>query len=271
MEIRCVTRNLGRRTRSHEWVEALYARPLDAPHVALLQELPAGRLSVPKHIEVLPESPEAVAGRQCRSAVLVDRNVLEVNSSGGYLHESLLGSYVAQVGLTSSEGGRLTVVSVHASPNPLTPEHREAVDVQRLKRRSEKHVWYADVVADELVRLLDRARPGHVLAAGDFNEAHAWDDTYRTDSSAEFFGRLADGGYVDATMAAWKKEHTTQVAQRYQVDRVFGSAGLDVHLASEPTDCLGRDDELSDHLPIRFALTAPAPPPAAGTPSPPSR
>jgi len=226
VEIQCVTRNLGRRTRSREWIERLYGGEPAAPHLALIQELPVGPLSLPDHIVALPETPTAVASRGCRSAILIDRNVLTPVTRATYLNEAVLGSYVARADVITASGGRLTALSVHASPSPLTPEHQAMVSAERLQRRAERHPWYADVIADELVRLLLTGPPGHVLAAGDFNEASGWDTKYGTDSCAECFSRLADGRYVDATRTAWSEEFTTQTAQPYQVDRIFGSEPL---------------------------------------------
>lgn len=235
----------------------LYDSEAAAPHLALLQELPAGPLSLPDHIVALPETPTAVASRGCRSALLIDRNVLTPAGRAEYLNEVILGSYIARADVTTASGGPLSVLSVHASPNPLTPEHQAMVSAERLRRRAERHPWYADVIADELVRLLQMIRPGHVLVAGDFNEAYGWDTKYGTNSCAEFFGRLADGSYVDATRAAWPEEVTTQTAQPYQVDRIFGSDGLEVRLSADPKLCVGADDGLSDHLPITFTVAVP--------------
>lgn len=131
------------------------------------------------------------------------------------------------------------------------------VSAERLQRRAERPPWYADVIADELVRLLPTTHPGHVLAGGDFNEAYGWDTKYGTDSCAELFRRLADGSYADATRAAWPAELTTQTAQPYQVDRIFGSERLEVRLSADPTLCVGADDGLSDHLPITFTVAVP--------------
>jgi len=91
VEIQCVTRNLGRRTRSREWIERLYDSESAAPHLALLQELPAGPLSLPDHIVALPETPTAVTSRGCRSAILIDRNVLTPAGREEYLNEVILG------------------------------------------------------------------------------------------------------------------------------------------------------------------------------------
>lgn len=253
--MRCVTRNLGRRTRSSEWLDALYAEPDTAPQLVLLQELPAGRLRLPEYIVALPETLDATS-RGCRSAVLIDSRSITPVTAGDYLHAGVLGNYVARVEVEAEGGGRLTVVSVHASPNPLTPEHWMAVP-ERLRRQSEQHPSYADVVGDDLIRLLAQLKPDHVLAAGDFNEAYGWDSSHDTDSSAEFFCRLIEGGYVDATQAAWQTEVATQTAQPYQVDRIFGSSGLSVHVDPDPAQCVGSDDGLSDHLPLAFSVTLP--------------
>jgi endonuclease/exonuclease/phosphatase family metal-dependent hydrolase len=262
MELRCVTRNLGRRTRSREWIEHLYEDEAAAPHVAFLQELPAGPLSLPDHVVALPEEPTAVGSSRCRSAILVDRRVLTPAAPAMYLREAVLGNYVARTDLKMTSGGRLTALSVHASPNPLSLDHRAMVSAEHLQRQAERHPWYADVIGDEMVQLLAATRPDHVLAAGDFNEAYGWDSRYRTDSCAEFFGKLASGGYIDATRAAWPEELSTQTAQPYQVDRIFGSEGLQVRLPADPTRSVGLDDGLSDHLPIVFTVESPTRPEA---------
>jgi endonuclease/exonuclease/phosphatase family metal-dependent hydrolase len=64
-------------------------------------------------------------------------------------------------------------------------------------------------------------------------------------------------GYIDATRASWPAELTTQTAQPYQVDRIFGSDGIEVRLSANPTLCIGLDDGLSDHLPISFTIAVP--------------
>lgn len=175
-----------------------------------------------------------------------------------YINDAVLGSYVARVDVKTAAGESLTVVSVHASPNPLTALHADLVPAADLMRRAERHAWYADVIGHELIRLHREASSVHVLAAGDFNEAYGWDKRYATDSCAEFFARLADGGLIDATQAAWSAEVPTQTAHPYQVDRIFGSRGLEVRLPNDPTMCLSSDDGLSDHLPITFTVALPS-------------
>lgn len=213
-----------------------------------------GPLRLPDHVVALPETAEAVTSRHCRSAVLVDSRALTPTDPGRYLHADVLGQYVAGIAVKTENGARLTVVSVHASPNPLTAEHREAAQPDRLRRQSERQVWYADLVGEELLRVLDRTKPDPVLAAGDFNEAYGWDASHGGDSSAEFFRRLGDGGFVDVTQAAWRREVSTHTSKPYQVDRIYGSRGLNVQVAIDPGLSLGPDDGLSDHLAISFSV-----------------
>jgi len=131
-------------------------------------------------------------------------------------------------------------------------------------------------LSDHIVALPETPTAVASRVAGDFNEAYGWDTKYGTDSCAEFFGRLADGSYVDATRAAWPEEVTTQTAQPYQVDRIFGSDGLEVRLSADPKLCVGADEGLSDHLPITFTVAVPprplsaVPPAAAACPGAPA-
>lgn len=120
------------------------------------------------------------------------------------------------------------------------------------RRAAEAHVYYSDVISQELVAL---AKTGGLVVAGDFNEAHAWDLSHKTTTSAEFFDRLATNGLVDVTARAWLGEVTTQTKHPYQVDRIFASTDVDVEV-KEAAEAIGPDDGCSDRFPIAFSITA---------------
>ncbi len=129
----------------------------------------------------------------------------------------------------------------------------------RRRTRSERHPWYADVIADELVRLLPTTHPGHVLAAGDFNEAYGWDTKY----APLLRGALPQAGRRqsrrrDPSGLARRANHADRPALPGRSDlRQQGPGGPAL---GRPTLCVGADDGLSDHVHVCGAAATLIPP-----------
>jgi hypothetical protein len=249
MDMKCVTRNLGRWPASQQWVDAnAAAKSWD---ILFLQEIPApSGIRVPAGYHAFPRDLQPQRDRgHCRSVILVAEAVLPYVQSSRFVLPEVLDDYVAEVVVCGDGRAPLTLVCVHASPKALLSDEAPHT---AWRRDAEVRIFYSDVITGELAAL---ATDGHrVLAAGDFNEAMSWDPAYRTTTSAEFFGRLGTHGFRDVTASVWDGEVTTQTRHPYQVDRIFATADVEVALEPHETS-LGPNDGLSDHLPISFTLT----------------
>jgi hypothetical protein len=210
-----VTANLGGKfstdavkAGSVRWAQqAIERRPL----VVFAQEVPSAswlKVWSAAGYEVALGGPPSWA---VQSAVITDRRLtVEPVSVGEFPNLGYHGSYVAAVRWSSSRGDVL-LASVHASPNPAEPERYDWVgDLPAARsgggdsRYVGNTLWDSDLV---LHTLSEMARTGGaVLAAGDFNEARAFDiaaDGTRLGTwGQEYFDRVASCGFV-----AWASEN----------------------------------------------------------------
>jgi hypothetical protein len=250
MDLRCVTRNLGRRTAAGEWV--LSAASGDrAAAIMFLQELPVSGITVPVGYTAVPIASSDAVGTGdyvCRSALLLrdaEVRLLEVLERESPVRA--LGPYgvAARVDIA---GESFLLVSVHASPRELGDVVLPEGLTPRVRTPCERVAWWSDVALAGL-RGVSAER---LLVAGDFNEAREWDKNNRNHScSVAFFKEVAEVGLVDATWEAWGREHPTRANPHYQLDRVFHSKDIAsrVRMGGTPAP-----DPVSDHAPIWFSL-----------------
>lgn len=170
-------------------------------------------------------------------------------------------SYVASASVELPGLGAAALVSMHASPNvvpeaelatyPSPPDPRSGGS-----SRDAGRLFYSDLVVDALA---DAATRGPVLAAGDLNEARAWDDGHPGETwGTEFFGGLESRGLHDITFGLWGEERRTRFHAShpaYQLDIVLAShivAPLVVDAAVDDgwTDDAVASEGLSDHAPV---------------------
>jgi hypothetical protein len=187
-------------------------------------------------------------GGHCRCLTLVAEKHVAFVSDEGFILPDRLGDYVSELVLKMPQRPPLHLINVHACPRPVTFDETPC---EQWRRPSEARVYYSDVVSCELVA---RAAAGkHVVAAGDFNEAHEWDVRHNTRSSHEFLSRLESAGFADVTRGAWASEVTTQTKHPHQVDRIFASTQTSIAVDAAELS-LDADDGLTDHLPITFTV-----------------
>jgi endonuclease/exonuclease/phosphatase family metal-dependent hydrolase len=161
---------------------------------------------------------------RCRSGIAVHGRL--GRSDGVELSTSPYhGSYLAAARVTLESVGLVTCVSVHASPKELTPRYLDQWIWEPPPRRrggpSDPPVWDSDHVLGTLAMT---AREGPVLAAGDLNEARAWDTTHAGSWGEDWFSFACEAGLHDLTYIAWHEERPTY--GRLQADHVLSTEHL---------------------------------------------
>jgi hypothetical protein len=158
---------------AREWVKAAVSEGID---LLFLQECPDGLGPIlGDRYATFSHDGEKPAYR-CRSILAVRRTPLlrasRYSVSTGDYHGSYLAAATIQLGTLTP----LVAVSVHASPTPYDDRYRDdwpgrLPDERRVQ--TGQRLWDADLVLETLVRIA--AQGCDVLAAGDFNEARAFD------------------------------------------------------------------------------------------------
>lgn len=269
MTLTAVTANFGcaspappgvqarRRERAEQHAQMLRAQEVD---LVLAQEIPAigwieSWRSAGYAVITEEQTPYAV-----RSAVISRHTVTPVSLRSAAYH----GSYLAAASV-ELDCGPVTLVSVHASPSPLTAEHIASGTAlirgaqQRIGGRTGQW-WDADFVLGTLADLVSDGH--HVLAAGDYNECRRWDETHPgTTWGQQYFENVRQAGLTSVTSAHWTRERQTYLGSDagYQLDHVLASADVaplidDVTLQSwEPNDV--ESGTSPDHAWIGFSIT----------------
>ena len=163
-----------------------------------------------------------------------------------------LGTYAAAVDVQTLMGNVL-LASLHTSPSRVPLEEaaqlESSFNIDIGVRSCEAGPWWSDVGAAALEALSDRA----VVAAGDYNEALAWDPAHPGHRCGhEFFDRLHRFGVTDAASQSWGGERATRRSPDYQLDRVLTSASAAPRVQVADGD--PAFDDVSDHAPIWFDL-----------------
>ena len=295
--LRCLVLNAGgtylqTKTEAVAWAVAVAADPVHRPDLAFIQEVPSQAW-----LDAWCEQDYRVIlghqrGWKVRSAILtrLDEAHCAPLTPQELPELEYHGEYVAAARLKGWDhgGGDLTVLSVHASPNPASDEHVAVYPAREAIRRRDggadpRHrglLFDADVVLETIAR----AGPA-VLACGDLNEARGWDDLPQHTGhtwGAEFFGtRTPDGqliggsipalGLVEVALSDDGSEVVTRRKPGHpwlQLDHIITTAPLAtlIHdIAVDPAWTAGTREAagLADHAPIRFTLTrATSQPPA---------
>ena len=132
------------------------------------------------------------------------------------------GSFVAGATVTLPSVGSAAVVSVHASPTPLTAADKERWPA-RLPESRGAELWDSDFA---LATVQELALGLQVIAAGDWNEARAWDKTHSGHWGEQFFKNVKEAKLMDCTYDRWSgKERPTHHV--YQDDHLFATDEVD--------------------------------------------
>lgn len=269
MTLTAVTANFGcaspaaqgvqarRRERAEQHAHMLRAREVD---LVFAQEIPASGWieswrSAGYTVITEEQTPYAV-----RSAVIARHAVTPVSLDSAAYHGSYLAAARIDLGC-----GPVTLVSVHASPSPLTSEYIASGTalIRGAKQRAvgrEGQWWDADFVLGTLADLVSDGH--HVLAAGDYNECLRWDETHPgTTWGQEYFENVGQAGLTSVTSAHWTHEQQTYLGSDagYQLDHVLASADVAALIESvtlqpwEPSDV--ESGTSPDHAWIGFSIT----------------
>lgn len=162
---------------------------------------------------------------RCRSGVAVHESIGEMTPLA-LETTAYHGSYLAAAEVPLGSAGRVICVSVHASPTILRQEDLERWRWTLPRRRrgstSEPPLWDSDFVLSTLGALVQTG--ASVLAAGDLNEARAWDLHRGGHWGEDWFAFAEELGLHDVTFRAWGEERPTHAS--YQDDHVLATADL---------------------------------------------
>lgn len=266
-----VTANLekGHKPTTRAWLEAAVSR---RPGALFLQEFrDLGYLSdlAQEHgYTVVP--PPLVQPRWWIVSSLMVRSDLRPEPLGSTTHNLIrvFGSYVAGVMVQLPVVGESVLLSVHASPNPVTeadlsqwlgapPDARNGGK----GRYPRPTLLYSDLILEAARRM---AADTPALVAGDFNEARGWDDDPRYLGHTwghEFFDRVDSSGLVDVTYRLWGEERRTRFHlsdPQLQLDRVLASPEVAANIGWADLDSAWSEPDLeaqADHAPVWFGYT----------------
>lgn len=285
--LKCLVLNAGgtylpNKDEAVAWAAALAADQAARPDLAFIQEIPSQAWleawTTHGYRAILGHS----RGWAVRSAILtlLDSDQCTQLTPTGMPELTYHGEYVAAARLAGWAPGRdLTVLSVHASPNPTTEQYlADYPNRERIRRRDggadPRHrgqLFDSDVVLETIAR----SGPA-VLACGDLNEARGWDELPQHAGQtwgADFFGTpdpggaLAGGsiqtlGLLDIALSDDGSEVITRRSPGHpslQLDHIITTPALRDqirNIAVDPdwTAQTPRAVGLADHAPIRFRL-----------------
>jgi hypothetical protein len=162
-------------------------------------------------------------------------------------------------------------LSVHASPRPVVGRYLDqwrACGQNLPPPRNSGHPetgpwWDSDLVMATLKLVADAgiaSQPRYeVLAAGDLNEAIAWDDNHAGSWGEDFFGAhggaglVADCGLVSVLHMLWGgAEKPTHGG--LQLDHVLATEPIGRRMSARTPEDSAQAGWASDHLPIRFSI-----------------
>lgn len=268
MTLTAVTANFGcaspaaqgvqarRRKRAEQHARMLRAREVD---LVFAQEIPASGWIESWRSAGYTVITEEQTHYAVRSAVISRHAVTPVSLDSAAYHGSYLAAASIELGC-----GPVTLVSVHASPSPLTSEYIASGSalIRGAKQRAVGHAgqwWDADFVLGTLADLVSDGH--HVLAAGDYNECLRWDETHPgTTWGQQYFENVRQAGLISVTSAHWTHEQQTYLGSDagYQLDHVLASSDVaplieSVTLQSwEPSDV--ESGTSPDHAWIGFSI-----------------
>ena len=157
------------------------------------------------------------------------------------------GSYLAAARVEHPTLGPVCLMSVHASPKRVSDAWEKewtACGVELPESRSCGR-WDADLLLATVRRV---ASEYQVIAAGDWNEARAWDDEHPDGGGEEFFERVGAGNCLVDVCCGRKDGPATRGALR--LDHVFASQPI---RAAVHTLGLGTARP-TDHWPVEFTI-----------------
>jgi hypothetical protein len=135
-----------------------------------------------------------------RSALIVRSGIGVVKDGWDFPTRGYHGSYVAAAMLHHPPLGPVVLMSVHASPNPVSEDWESLWrnTGHSLPPEYRGRLWDSDLVVESVRLVAESAGGVPVIAAGDWNEARNWDRDHAGGSGAAFFKHLGARGLIDA-------------------------------------------------------------------------
>lgn len=237
---------------SLEWAK----RRVDAYDVVFAQEIPDDTW-LDEWREAGFAVVESVGPRfRPRSAVILRRGLVgTTRAPSGFLTANYHGSYVAAVEVKHPALGWVVLMSVHASPNRVTPEWeakwKECGALLPWGRPS-CGLWDADLVLESVRMVAASGLP--VIAAGDWNEARGWDHDHPRSAGAEFFHRVTEAGLTDCCCEGGEERATHGVgAEALCLDHVLATGHAVGWVAITAVANLDERGP-ADHRPVGFTI-----------------
>lgn len=183
-----------------------------------------------------------------KSALLVRRGEVPDVAQPEVVTAAYHGSYVATAVTDLSGIGSVRLMSIHASPNRVSADWQQQWTACGVELPDERTCgrWDADLLL-ETVRIA-AIDVGGVIAAGDWNEARAWDRKYLDGGGVEFFEKVEAVGLVDVCCPGGTDGAPTRGDLR--IDHVFASPSV-----SDMIEVTGLcADRPADHHPVEFTI-----------------
>ena len=262
--IRSVTVNLGGagptaseyRVTTQTWAE----EHVDAYDVVLAQEVPDDdwiRIWTDRGFQQFTSTGPAY---RARSAVLV-RNGITARGllASEFPTAAYHGSYVAAAAVELPGVGAVVLMSVHASPKRVSEEWETTWRKHGpwpVAGRPSCGLWDSDLVLRSVEIVAASGMP--VVAAGDWNEARAWDLDHAGTAGEEFFAKVRDAGLTDCCCPGEEDgppTHQVSGERGLHIDHVLATASVSphVHVTALPTEF---EAGPSDHRPVEFTIAA---------------
>ena len=168
------------------------------------------------------------------------------------------GSYVAAAAVELPGVGAVVLMSVHASPNRVSEEWETTWRKHGpwpVAGRPSCGLWDSDLVLRSVEIVAASGVP--VVAAGDWNEARAWDLDHAGTAGEEFFAKVRDAGLTDCCCPADRGVEGAgdgwPTHGKLCIDHVVATVTVAPHVAVR-TPLTPQVAGPSDHRPVEFTI-----------------
>ena len=194
-----------------------------------------------------------------RSAVIVHKDITVIERPLHYPTADYHDSYVVGAVVEGPDGETLALMSVHASPNPVSTDWSARwakCGVDRSLPDRSCGLWDSDLVLESVRHVAEHSGAVGLIAAGDWNEARHWDDgdRHRVKGGREFFRNVEAVGLDDRCCPEGAHEAEARdgltTSHGLHLDHVFTSRSV-----SDRVVVTGVGSEApADHRPVEFTI-----------------
>lgn len=259
---RAVTVNLGGASpgalvdpkRADEWAKAAAKQRYD---VVFAQEVPNDEWLGIWEEQGYRVVPCEGTSYRTRSALIVCSTIDAADADWGLPTSGYHGSYVAAARLHHPSGRPVVLMSVHASPNPVSEDWESLWrnTGHSLPPEYRGRLWDSDLVVESVRLVAESAGDVPVIAAGDWNEARAWDERHPEDdgSGAKFFKQLGVRGLIDACCPNGADADPTHGSdgRALRLDHIVTTKNIPFAVDIEPPT---GEAWPADHRPVEFTI-----------------